>query len=480
MILAQLAYWMMKNNYVEVETKEAVRSVKRSISGMSILDSANVEKKIFLHLLERCGILRETERGKIDFIHRTFQEYLTAYEICRQEDWGYIQEKIGDTVWQETIVMCIGYAKRRIASKLIRYTLNQAKAVEINRKYLFLAITFLKGAVEVDGALRHEIEGEISKLIPPKLCECQSFVDVGNLAVQYLKCMEEYNHEERLACLRILRMIGSNEALETSKTYFQQVLTEDELREIGLFYRQFTKSELLENGIPTFVKEYIKKYCGDSVLIHCEMMKALNYLKHQDIVDLSQKEIINLKIIDYSDYPNLEWKPIWRNIKKLSLYGNFASTNIIKTFCKLQCLTVCSLNISFSIYDLNLYKNLYNITNCRVISSSKEYITGRDLDFLKRCECLEIILLKNESELFIEDFMYLPHLRKLTIGAEFALDFNYNNLPEYVTELSLFVSKDQIEYAKRNANELSFYRGLKVHLHNFTILIENLLKKEYL
>lgn len=47
MILAQLAYWMMKNNYVEVETKEAVRSVKRSISGMSILDSANVEKKFF-------------------------------------------------------------------------------------------------------------------------------------------------------------------------------------------------------------------------------------------------------------------------------------------------------------------------------------------------------------------------------------------------------------------------------------------------
>lgn len=479
-ILAQLAYWMMKNNHVEIAIEEAVRSVKRSINGMSIQNSKNVEKMIFLHLLERCGILRETERGKIDFIHRTFQEYLTAYEICRQEDWGYIQEKIGDTVWQETIVMCIGYAKRKIASKLIRYTLTQAKDVEINRKYLFLAITFLNGAVEVDRTLRHNIEGEVSKLIPPKLCECQNFANVGNLAVKYLKCVQEYNHKERLACLRILRMIGSNEELEISKTYFQQVLTENELKEIGLLYRQFTKAELVENGIPTFIKEYIIKHCDESVSIHCEMMRAINYLKPQDITDLSQKEIISLKIIDYHDYPSLVWKKIWRNIKKLSLYGNFTSTNIIKTFFKLRSLTICSIGNIFSIYDLNSYKNLYNITDCLIISSSREYITGKDLKFLKKCECFGILLLENESELIVEDFIYLPHLRKLIIGAKFALDFDYNILPEYVKKLRLFVPKDHIQYAKEYANDLLFSRDLKVQINNFTILTEHLLKKEYL
>ena len=49
-ILAQLAYWMMKNNYVEVAKKEAVKSVKRSISGMSVSESVNIERKIFKYL----------------------------------------------------------------------------------------------------------------------------------------------------------------------------------------------------------------------------------------------------------------------------------------------------------------------------------------------------------------------------------------------------------------------------------------------
>ena len=283
MILAQLAYWMMKNNYVEVAKKEAVKSVKRSISGMSVSESVNIERKIFKYLLERCGILREIEREKVDFIHRTFQEYLTAYEISRQEDWGYIKEKIGDTIWQETIAVCIGFANREIANELIRYALNKANGVAIDRKYLFIAISYLNGAVEVDKALRTKIEEGVAKLIPPNLSECQKFADVGNLAVQYLKYEEKYSHEERLACLRVLRIIGTKNALEMSKSYFQQVLEDDELKEIGMLYCQFTKAELIENEIPSLVKEYIMKYEGKSVVIHYEMMKAMNYLKGKDI-----------------------------------------------------------------------------------------------------------------------------------------------------------------------------------------------------
>ncbi|MCI9441750.1 MAG: hypothetical protein HFH15_11070 [Ruminococcus sp.] len=79
------------------------------------------------------------------------------------------------------------------------------------------------------------------------------------------------------------------------------------------------------------------------------------------------------------------------------------------------------------------------VTDCMIISSSREYITGKDLKFLKKCECFGIVLLENESELFVEDFIYLPHLRELTIGAKFALDFDYNILPEYVKKQLLFV-----------------------------------------
>lgn len=465
-ILAQLAYWMMKNNYVEVATKEAVKSVKRSISGMSVSESVNIERKIFKYLLERCGILREIEREKVDFIHRTFQEYLTAYEISRQEDWGYVKEKIGDTIWQETIAVCIGFANREIANELIRYALNKANGVANDRKYLFIAISYLNGAVEVDKALRTEIEEGVAKLIPPNLSECQKFADVGNLAVQYLKYEEKYSHEERLACLRVLRIIGTKNALEMSKSYFQQVLEDDELKEIGMLYCQFTKAELIENEIPSLVKEYIMKYGGKSVVIHYEMMKAMNYLKGKDIKELSQKDITSLKIIDYYDDSQYMLKKIFSDVKKLSLYGKFIHVNILKIFSELKSLTICSTDNNFSLYDLGLYKNIYNIVEFTIISSSREYVTGRDLAFLENCVDIRIILLNEEAELILEDFMYLPCLQKLTIGAEFALDYDYSILPDNVIELVLIVPRDQFKYVTSS----EFSEKKKVHLRDFDVL----------
>ena len=129
--------------------------------------------------------------------------------------------------------MCIGYAKRKMASKLIRYTLKRAEANGINRKYLFIAISYLNGAVEVDRELRIEIEEEVSKLIPPKLCECQNLAEAGDLAVQYLKCEKEYDHEERLACLRVLRV--SKEVIATALMNTETDTTGNKfLAEIGL------------------------------------------------------------------------------------------------------------------------------------------------------------------------------------------------------------------------------------------------------
>ncbi|MCM1123200.1 MAG: hypothetical protein NC416_11510 [Eubacterium sp.] len=340
-----------------------------------------------------------------------------------------------------------------------------------------MAISYLNGAVEVDRELRIEIEKEVFKLVPPKLCECQNLAEAGNLAVQYLKCEKEYNHEERLACLRVLRMIGSSHALEISKSYFQQAMEEDELREIGKLYKQFTITELVGNGIPIFVKEYVIKYCDELVVLHCEMIRIMNFLKDQDIIALSRKKITILKIIDYYDDLYFEWKQIFKNVRKLILYGKFSNTNILNVFSQLNSLMICNLDIIFSIYDLRTYKNIYNITELTIITFSNEYITGKNLQFLKKCEKLGVVLLNNDSELILEDFAYLPKLRELTIGAEFALDFDYEILPENVTILTLIVPNDQIAYALE-AQEFLFPIGVEVEIKDLEELTTDLLYGE--
>lgn len=208
------------------------------------------------------------------------------------------------------------------------------------------------------------------------------------------------------------------------------------------------------------------------------MARVMNFLKDQDTIDLSQKKITNLKILDYYDDFDLQWEKIFKYVRNLSLYGKFSSANIINVFPRLDSLVIYNLDTTFSIYDLRIYKNLYNITELTMISSSVEYITGKDLNFLNKCKRLGIVLLNNDSELILEEFVYLPNLRELKIGAEFVLEFDYEALPENVAMLTLAVPNDQIAYALK-VREFLFPVEVKVEIENLEKLTADLLHEEY-
>lgn len=112
----------------------------------------------------------------------------------------------------------------------------------------------------------------------------------------------------------------------------------------------------------------------------------------------------------------------------------------------------------FSIYNLNLYQNFYNLEYFSIITEAKEYISGRDLAFLSNCENLEIILLNDMSEIIFEDFALLKSLRKITIGADFSMELDFNLLPDYIETLTILVPKEIVPYAKSEAYE---YRKFK-------------------
>lgn len=449
-ILSKLAYWMIKNNYVEVSKEDAEKNVKRSTDGMDLQDTIRNPRKIFTFLLERCGVLRELEKGKVDFIHRTFQEYLAAYEISREDDWGVIEDKIGNTTWQETIGLSIGFAKKDIATRIIRTTLDMGVKKCEQKKYFFLAISYLSGAVEVDRNLREQIGKEVENLIPPSIKECAQIAEAGDLAIQFLIDNPMYNNRERLACLRVLRMIGTIKSLEISKTYFEHMLSDGEINEIAGLYGQFPISELLENDIPNIIAFYIEKICNSNISLHSKMISILRFLNEDRLQQIYNKKINSLKINHYcNEKINLQ-KNIFANIKTLTLKGDFTTPAIITNFANIQKLKIHSISNDFSIYTLNLYSNLYKIKQFSAILESDEYITGIDLPFLSKCEELELIFLHNSSEISFENFYLLKALKKLTIGAEFALELNYDLLPDTIESITILVPATDVLYAEKN------------------------------
>lgn len=453
-IMAKLAYWMMRNNYVEISKEQAEEVVKLSIVGMGL--GSTDEIRIFKYLLERSGLLREPEIDKIEFIHRTFQEYLSAYEISREADWGYLKEKIGDSTWQETIGICIGFAKKEIATELIQDTLNKGEKSQKQSKYLFLAITYLAGAIEVDELLRTRIEGKLKKKIPPNKEECYGLSEAGNLAVPYLACESHYTSEARLNCIRTLRMIGSEKALKIAMGYMDASVTKAEIKELGILFSGFNRKVLIQNDILYYVKKYICEQEGDSLIIHNEFIRIMDWIYEENNKIVFEK-VKKLSIIDYQGNELKKYNNCFRNVEELTIEGNFRKIPILDIFKGLRVLDMVCQNCDFSFNKLNDYKNIYNIKEFSVVFVNEEYIDGSGLYFLNKCEKMRIVAMNQFTEIFFDKFSCLENLVTLEVGAEYALDFDYSKLPSNIKNLVIYIPKALRTYAVYLMEELDMY-----------------------
>ncbi len=459
-IIAQLAYWMMRNNYVEAERQEAINSIKRSISGMNI-DVAN-DETIFQYLLERTGLLRESEVNKVDFVHRTFQEYLTAYEISREEDWGYLKGKIGEDTWEETIGMAVGYANKKIADDIIQSTLEKRIGNEDEKKFLFLAFTFLTGAVEVDDSLRKNIEMEAEALIPPVGMDCYNLAEVGDLVVPYLLYKKEYDVDERIGCIRTLRIISTEKSLSAAIGYLNNTITKWEIEELGKLFREFDEKVLLQYEIHLKVAQYLRDVNDCAVTIHDSFIRIINLLTKENDSSIFSN-ITELKIIDYEDSCFSGRKKRFPNVNKLQIEGDFYNVPILGEFSKLISLHIISENDEFSIYHLNRYNSIYGIEDFDIIWNYEDYISGADLKFLHSCKRIRLVPLNSNTEIYFSYFNKLPMLERLELGAEFVLDLEYGDLPNNIKELVIYVPIELKEYANDVRRELTIPVTIKCY-----------------
>jgi hypothetical protein len=71
-------------------------------------------------LLVQSGLLREPTPGRIDFIHRTFQEYLAGKAAIEGNEIGLVLDHAFDVQWHEVIIMAAGHAQPWQRAELIR------------------------------------------------------------------------------------------------------------------------------------------------------------------------------------------------------------------------------------------------------------------------------------------------------------------------------------------------------------------------
>ena len=213
-VLRVLAFWLFRQGLATAPTDRIEAQVRSTLPLLSIDES--MSPAIVKYLITRSGMLREPSVGRIDFIHRTFQEYLAAEAAVHSDDLELLVKHAEDDQWREVIIMAAGHAQQRQREALLRGLLSASRDKQNNQlRISLLTVACLQTAHELDTELRHEIETMAASFIPPSSMEAaESLAPTGSLALEVLAKHLPRNEAEASASVRLAAMIGANEGID--------------------------------------------------------------------------------------------------------------------------------------------------------------------------------------------------------------------------------------------------------------------------
>jgi energy-coupling factor transporter ATP-binding protein EcfA2 len=224
-LLDDLAYWMIKNEWTELSVASARDRLAKKLENLrtDVRDSVPATPENVLgFFLERSGMLREPVEGKLDFAHRTFQEFMAAQAAVDEGDIGVLVKNATNPLWREVIVLGTGLARPREMRDLIMSLLTNGDTSEKDRYQLhLLAAACLDTAVDLDSEVKGQVETRVQKLVPPtSMTQAALLADAaGEIAVPFLKRKGRLPAQQAAACVRALGLIGSLEALQAIAEY---------------------------------------------------------------------------------------------------------------------------------------------------------------------------------------------------------------------------------------------------------------------
>ncbi len=97
--------------------------------------------------------------GRIDFIHRTFEEYLAARAAVNEDETGELIRNAHNDQWREVIVMAAGHAQPRQREEILEGLLTRADSEPRNQQALqTLAVACLETSSQLDPPLHAKIQ----------------------------------------------------------------------------------------------------------------------------------------------------------------------------------------------------------------------------------------------------------------------------------------------------------------------------------
>lgn len=220
-LLQDLAWRLTLANQAELDTGQARTHVTRKLTTMPKVTAEAGD--VFEHLLDRSGVLKDVAEDRLSFVHRTFQEYLTAKEIAEEDYIDVLAEHATRDMWRETVIMTAGLASSEYRNRLINGLLDLAESGPPRKaRWLrLLAGACVETAPAVAVGTLERIDANLAQLVPPRSAvEARSLALGGERVLRLLPDdLGPLSEAAAAAVVETAAFVGGPRALEKLSRY---------------------------------------------------------------------------------------------------------------------------------------------------------------------------------------------------------------------------------------------------------------------
>ncbi|UBI41109.1 NACHT domain-containing protein [Streptomyces mobaraensis] len=210
-LLQHIAIWLVRNRQTELTREQGVRQIELAMRSLRQLRKYTADA-LMDHLLNRSGLLQERSPDSLQFIHRTFQDFLAAKEFqdsdCLKELLGHAAEE----QWQDVIRLVIGHCNRRETEAVIAGLVAAGDAAgerEARFALRTLAVECAMSAGALDDSRHDEVWERLRAMGAP--CTEQEVLHLASLGPDALPVIpdpEGLRPADAVGYVQVLRLLG--------------------------------------------------------------------------------------------------------------------------------------------------------------------------------------------------------------------------------------------------------------------------------
>ena len=224
LLLQSLAWWLIRNDKSSASPEQVFERLDHGLNEINNPSQDITGQQAANFFINRVGILRQFAADKIDFPHRTFQEYLAAGEAIAEDDLQLLLSNAEKELWREVAILAAGRIPVKTdAAKYVLAILNRGDEEKSQQQTLYLvgAAAFELVARFTEGeSINTEVSKRLKKIIPPKsITAATELAAAGNLVVPLLEYNPQGLAKEVAASIRTLALVDTVEAIAILKDY---------------------------------------------------------------------------------------------------------------------------------------------------------------------------------------------------------------------------------------------------------------------